>query len=220
MLLSDPKYLLLAKSCWPGSTLGLGFTACAVQPETNHISIGKTSRPARLCCRAVSDSVQAEEIEIPQPSVQGQETLLQAQRDTGVTARGMCDTGRAHDRVAKDRDSHFSLRFLSDPPLWMQCVHGRGRAWLALASPCPSQSTGAAKSCLSPQPALPQWACTSPRPLAEHSPAARLWYKCSSQEGPQTHLHVQGAVLDQAISSLHMYSLVTAAFDPILFVSQ
>lgn len=76
MLLSDPKCLLLAKSCWPGSTLDLGFTACAVQPETNHMAIGKTSRPARLCCRAVSDSGQAEEIQIPQPPVQGQETLL------------------------------------------------------------------------------------------------------------------------------------------------
>lgn len=68
MLLSDPKCLLFAEPCWPGSAHGLGFTACAVQPKTNHMAVGKSSRPAGLCCRTARDSVQAEEeMQTPQP---------------------------------------------------------------------------------------------------------------------------------------------------------
>lgn len=169
MLLSDPKCLLLAKSCWPGSTLDLGFTACAVQSETNHMAIGKTSRPARLCCRAVSDSVQAEEMQTPQPPRAGP-------GDRPASAEGhWCDStwhewhqarGEPATRVLRTGTPIFFHRFLSDSPLWMQCVHGQGRARLSLASLCHSQSTEQthehAKSSLSPQPTLWRWGTQQP----------------------------------------------------------
>lgn len=130
----------------------------------------------------------------------------------------------AHDTGAKDRDSHFSPQVSERfPPLDAVCAQkGQSSAvfGFSLSQPKPRAATAHEHTKSSPSQPSGSGAHTSPRSLAEHSPTAQLCHKCSSREGPQTHLHVQGAVLDQAISSLHMYSLVTAAFDPILFVSR
>ena len=90
---SDPKCLLWAESCQPGSTLDLGFTACAVQPETNHMAVGKTSRPAGLCRRTARDGVRAEEeMQTPQPHRTRPGHHPPSRGDASVTAHGMCDT--------------------------------------------------------------------------------------------------------------------------------
>lgn len=95
MLLFDPKCILWAESCWPGSTLDLGFTACAVQPETNHMAVGKTSRPAGLCCRTARDGARAEEeMQTPQPHHTCPGDSPAAQGDASMTAHGVRDTRR------------------------------------------------------------------------------------------------------------------------------
>lgn len=120
-------------------------------------------------------------------------------------------------------DSHFFTRFLSNSHLSCNaCIHGESKAQLVfgLSPVLPKQtdiqthqelSTAPAKA-----PAMGEVPAFAPTPC---SLTALLLHKHNSQKGPQAHLHGQGVALDQAISSLHVYSLATAAFDPILFVS-